>query len=476
VISKVKERSRWWRTVDSLEVGLNQILSKAQKVRWQVGSVREVIVKSIYEQAQEITEKVVTTKEAEEDLDRKIDNIVTSKILGYPLMIALLGLVFWLTISGANLPSQILADLLFGFQHRLTTFFHWISAPEWLHGVLVLGLYRCLAWVVSVMLPPMAIFFPLFTFLEDLGYLPRVAFNLDKLFKRAGAHGKQILTMCMGFGCNAAGVIACRIIESPRERLIAILTNNFVPCNGRFPTLIAMAAVFLGILVSKESNLLASALVAGVVVLGVFITLLVSWILSKTVLKGVPSTFTLELPPYRWPKIGTLLIRSVLDRTLFVLMRAVIVAAPAGVVIWTLANIEVANLSIIGYLAGWLQGFGRLIGLDGYIILAFILGLPANEIVIPILIMSYLSQGTMLELDSIEALRQLLIANGWTWLTALNMILFSLLHFPCATTLLTIRRETQSIRWTWLAALIPTTVAVVVCFLLAQTARVLGLV
>ena len=303
-----------------------------------------------------------------------------------------------------------------------------------------------------------------------------MAFNLDKLFKRAGAHGKQILTMCMGFGCNAAGVIACRIIESPRERLIAILTNNFVPCNGRFPTLIAMAAVFLGILVSKESNLLASALVAGVVVLGVFITLLVSWILSKTVLKGVPSTFTLELPPYRWPKIGTLLIRSVLDRTLFVLMRAVIVAAPAGVVIWTLANIEVANLSIIGYLAGWLQGFGRLIGLDGYIILAFILGLPANEIVIPILIMSYLSQGTMLELDSIEALRQLLIANGWTWLTALNMILFSLLHFPCATTLLTIRRETQSIRWTWLAALIPTTVAVVVCFLLAQTARVLGLV
>ena len=339
-----------------------------------------MIVKSIYEQAQEITEKVVTTKEAEEDLDRKIDNIVTSKILGYPLMIALLGLVFWLTISGANLPSQILADLLFGFQHRLTTFFHWISAPEWLHGVLVLGLYRCLAWVVSVMLPPMAIFFPLFTFLEDLGYLPRVAFNLDKLFKRAGAHGKQILTMCMGFGCNAAGVIACRIIESPRERLIAILTNNFVPCNGRFPTLIAMAAVFLGILVSKESNLLASALVAGVVVLGVFITLLVSWILSKTVLKGVPSTFTLELPPYRWPKIGTLLIRSVLDRTLFVLMRAVIVAAPAGVVIWTLANIEVANLSIIGYLAGWLQGFGRLIGLDGYIILAFILGLPAMRL------------------------------------------------------------------------------------------------
>lgn len=462
--------------MDSLEAGLTQVLYKAQQVREQVGPVREEIVQGIYEQAQEITKKAVKVYDTKRDLDHQIDNMVTSKILGYPLMIALLSLVFWLTITGANVPSRILADLLFGFQHRLTAFFHWISAPEWLHGVLVLGLYRCLAWVVSVMLPPMAIFFPLFTFLEDLGYLPRVAFNLDKLFKRAGAHGKQILTMCMGFGCNAAGVTACRIIESPRERLIATLTNNFVPCNGRFPTLIAMASVFMSMLVSKESNLFASVLVVGVVVLGIFLTLLVSWVLSKTILRGVPSTFTLELPPYRWPKIGTLLIRSVLDRTLFVLMRAVIVAAPAGAMIWILANIEIANLSIIGHLAGWLQGFGRLIGLDGYIILAFILGLPANEIVIPILIMSYLSQGTMVELESIGALRQLLAANGWTWLTTINMILFSLLHFPCATTLFTIRKETQSMKWTWLAALIPTGVAVVVCFLLAQTARVLSLV
>ncbi|MBA2132700.1 ferrous iron transporter B [Hydrogenispora sp. UU3] len=391
-------------------------------------------------------------------------------------MLVLLGVIFWLTISGANYPSQLLSNLLFGFQDHLTAFCQRLNVPAWLHGVLILGMYRCLAWVVSVMLPPMAIFFPLFTFLEDLGYLPRVAFNLDRLFKRAGAHGKQVLTMCMGFGCNAVGVTACRIIESPRERLLAILTNNFVPCNGRFPLLITMAMVLLGALVGNTSPFYASLLVAGVVVLGIAVTLLVSWLLSRTLLKGVPSTFTLELPSYRWPKIGSLLIRSVMDRTLFVLMRAVTVAAPAGALIWLLANIKAGDLSIIGHLAGWLQGFGHLIGLDGYIVLAFILGLPANELVIPILIMSYLAEGVMLELDSIEALRALLVANGWTWLTALNMILFSLLHFPCGTTLLTVRKETQSTKWTVLAALIPTGVAILVCFLLTQLVRLAGLV
>ncbi|HHW12703.1 MAG TPA: ferrous iron transporter B [Firmicutes bacterium] len=391
-------------------------------------------------------------------------------------MLVLLGVIFWLTISGANYPSQLLSNLLFGFQDHLTAFCQRLNVPAWLHGVLILGMYRCLAWVVSVMLPPMAIFFPLFTFLEDLGYLPRVAFNLDRLFKRAGTHGKQVLTMCMGFGCNAVGVTACRIIESPRERLLAILTNNFVPCNGRFPLLITMAMVLLGALVGNTSPFYASLLVAGVVVLGIAVTLLVSWLLSRTLLKGVPSTFTLELPSYRWPKIGSLLIRSVMDRTLFVLMRAVTVAAPAGALIWLLANIKAGDLSIIGHLAGWLQGFGHLIGLDGYIVLAFILGLPANELVIPILIMSYLAEGVMLELDSIEALRALLVANGWTWLTALNMILFSLLHFPCGTTLLTVRKETQSTKWTVLAALIPTGVAILVCFLLTQLVRLAGLV
>jgi len=462
--------------VNNLEIEFNQLVGKAQTVRNRLGAVRDQIVKGLYQQAQYIAGEVVKTHDRRDDLDRKIDNIVTSKFFGYPLMIALLSLVFWITITGANYPSAMLADLLFAFQDRLTAFFQWAGAPDWLHGVLVLGLYQGLAWVVSVMLPPMAIFFPLFTFLEDLGYLPRVAFNLDKLFKKAGAHGKQVLTMCMGFGCNAAGVIACRIIESPRERLIAMLTNNFVPCNGRFPTLIAMAAVLMGAFVSGYNSFAASTLVAAVVVFGILVTLAVSWVLSKTMLKGVPSTFTLELPPYRWPKIGTLLIRSILDRTLFVLMRAVIVAAPAGAVTWILANIHIGDLSILAHFAGWLQGFGHLIGLDGYIVMAFILGLPANEIVVPILIMGYLSKGAMLELDSIEALRQVLINNGWTWLTPLNMILFSLLHFPCATTLLTIRQETQSTKWTLLSALIPTAVAIVVCFVVTQLVRGLGLV
>ena len=441
-----------------------------------VGPVRDLIVAAIYNRTRQIADQVVKRHGSEHDLDQKIDRLVTSKVFGYPLMLALLSLIFWLTISGANYPSQLLSNLLFGFQGHLTAFCQWLHVPDWLHGVLVLGLYRSLAWVVSVMLPPMAIFFPLFSFLEDLGYLPRVAFNLDRLFKRAGAHGKQVLTMCMGFGCNAAGVTACRIIESPRERLIAVLTNNFVPCNGRFPLLITMAMVLLGALGGNTNPLYASLFVAGTVVLGVLVTLLVSWLLSQTLLKGVPSTFTLELPSYRWPKIGTLVIRSVFDRTLFVLFRAVVVAAPAGALIWILANVEVGGVSIIGHLGGWLHGFGYLLGLDGYIILAFILGLPANEIVIPILLMSYLSEGVMLEPDSLEALRGLLVANGWTWLTALNMMFFSLLHFPCGTTLLTIRKETQSLKWTLLAALIPTGVAVVVCFLVAQVVRALGLV
>ncbi|HHT48520.1 MAG TPA: ferrous iron transporter B [Firmicutes bacterium] len=462
--------------MNNLATDFERLTQKAEAERKKLGAVRDQVVQALYREAQQIAEKVVKKEENKRDLDRTIDNIVTSKLLGYPLMLALLSFIFWLTISGANLPSALLADLLFGFQHRLTAFFQWVGAPAWLHGVLVLGMYRGLAWVVSVMLPPMAIFFPLFTFLEDLGYLPRVAFNLDRLFKKAGAHGKQILTMCMGFGCNAAGIIACRIIESPRERLIAILTNNFVPCNGRFPTMITMAAVFMGVLVSGYNTFAASFLVAGVVVLGVLVTLAVSWVLSKTLLKGVPSTFTLELPPYRLPKLGPLLIRSVLDRTLFVLMRAVVVAAPAGAVTWLLANLQVGDLSILAHLAGWLQGFGHAIGLDGFIVLAFILGLPANEIVIPILIMSYLAQGMMLELDSIDALRELLVNNGWTWLTTLNMILLSLLHFPCATTLLTIRKETQSTKWTVLAALIPTGIGILVCFGVTQIVRTLGLV
>lgn len=414
---------------------------------------------------------------ARQDRDRDIDRILTSRIFGIPIMIALLGVVFWLTIAGANVPSSLLADGLFRLEALLSEFILWTGAPAWVHGILVTGVYRTLAWVVSVMLPPMAIFFPLFTLLEDLGYLPRVAFNLDYYFKRACAHGKQALTMCMGFGCNAAGVISCRIIDSPRERLIATLTNNFVPCNGRFPTLIALATIFIaGSFSAVFRSAAAAASILAVIVLGVVITLLMSKLLSKTILKGLPSSFTLELPPYRKPQIGQILIRSVLDRTLFVLGRAVTVAAPAGLIIWIMANTYAGELSLLEHSAQFLDPFAGLLGLDGYILMAFILGLPANEIVVPILIMSYMSQGSMLELDSLSELGQLFADNGWTWLTAVCMMLFSLNHWPCATTLWTIRKETQSWKWTAAAFLIPTLTGIVLCFIVAQGAALLQLV
>ncbi len=409
-------------------------------------------------------------------MDRKIDSILTSKIFGIPIMIAMLGVVFWLTITGANYPSELIANFLFWIEERLTDFFIWAGSPSWLQGALVLGIYRTLAWVVSVMLPPMAIFFPLFTLLEDLGYLPRVAFNLDNFFKKACAHGKQALTMCMGFGCNAAGVIGCRIIDSPRERLIAIITNNFVPCNGRFPTLIAISTIFIGSAVSSAyRSLVSTAAMICVIVLGVVMTLLISKILSKTILKGLPSSFTLELPPYRKPQIGRIIVRSVLDRTLFVLSRAILVAAPAGLIIWLMANIYVGDMSLLSHGADFLQPFANLIGLDGYILMAFILGLPANEIVIPIIIMSYMATGSMIELGSLEELRNLLVSHGWTYLTAVCVMLFSLMHWPCGTTLLTIRKETQSIKWTFVSFLVPTVTGIVICFVVTQVARLMGL-
>lgn len=433
---------------------------------------RDAIVKSIYDQAFGIAKQVVTSDKQVKDWDQIIDDIVTSRSFGFPIMLALLGVVFWITIAGSNYPSQLLADLFFWFEDQLTLFFHWMSAPDWLYGLLVLGVYRGLAWVVSVMLPPMAIFFPLFTLLEDLGYLPRVAFNLDKTLSRSGAHGKMALTMSMGFGCNAAGVIAARIIESPRERLIAILTNNFVPCNGRFPGLIAMAAMFMAAGVGVAfSSLTAALIVAVIVVVGIMVTLGVSWLLSKTLLKGESSSFTLELPPYRKPQVFRVIVRSFFDRTIFVLWRAVVVAAPAGALIWLLANINLGDFSLIAYIAKGLEPLGQLMGLDGVILLAFILGLPANEIVIPIMVMAYLSEGAMLELDTLSAFRQLLIDQGWTWLTALNFMLFSLLHFPCGTTLLTIKKETGSNKWTLIGALLPTAIGVLVCTVVTFVVR-----
>lgn len=432
--------------------------------------ITDSIVEAIYAKAETITNKVVKTPiQQKETWTNRIDNIVTSRALGFPLMLALLCVVFWITITGANAPSEFLARFLFMIEDHLTAFFSFINSPSWLHGLLVLGMYRALAWVVSVMLPPMAIFFPIFTLLEDLGYLPRIAFNLDHMFQRVGAHGKQALTMAMGFGCNAAGVIAARIIDSPRERLVAIVTNNFVPCNGRFPILITMAIIVSSLTIrSAYQTVMGAVIVLAGVLIGILATFLVSWGLTNTILQGEPSFFILELPPYRKPQVGKVIVRSFFDRTIFVLTRAVIVAAPAGALTWLLANIKINQLSLITHLSTRLDPFGKIMGLDGVILLAFILGLPANEIVIPIMLMSYLSAGAMLELESLDAIRELLTANGWTWLTAVNFIIFSLLHFPCGTTLLTIHKETGSWKWTALSAVIPTVLGIIICIIITQ--------
>lgn len=460
---------------------LNENLKSLQvelKVKYPGPSdLSDSIVSSIIKTAEDIGQEVLDLGESPHDnLDRKLDSILTSKIFGIPLMLALLGLIFWITIEGANYPSGLLAKAFLLFQDRLSLFITRLGSPGWLHDILVLGVFRTLAWVISVMLPPMAIFFPLFTLLEDLGYLPRIAFNLDYYFKKACAHGKQALTMCMGFGCNAAGVISCRIIDSPREQLIAIITNNFVPCNGRFPTLIILSSIFIASRAGEFSSLTATLFILFAIVLGVSITLLVSNLLSKTILKGLPSSFVLELPPYRKPQVGRVIVRSIFDRTIFVLARAVVVAAPAGFIIWLMANVTIGGLSLLSHCAHFLDPFARLVGLDGYIMMAFILGLPANEIVIPILIMAYMSQGTMLELASLTEMRELFIANGWTWLTAICMMLFSLNHWPCGTTLLTIKKETQSWKWTWVSLIVPTLTGLILCFLVAQGARLLNLV
>lgn len=441
------------------------------------GAWCERVVSALVETAEAIGAASVTQlRSAAGRREQRLDRLLTSHATGIPLMLLLLAGVLWLTITGANYPSQLLSDGLFWVQDRLSDLFAYLNAPAWLHGALVLGVYRVLAWVVSVMLPPMAIFFPLFTLLEDFGYLPRVAFVLDHAFQRAKACGKQALTMCMGFGCNAAGVVGCRIIDSPRERLIAILTNNFVPCNGRFPTLIAIITMFfVGTSGGPGRGLLAALLLTGVILLGVFLTFGVSRLLSGTLLRGVPSSFTLELPPYRRPRIGQVVVRSVLDRTLFVLGRAAAVAAPAGLLIWLCANVQVGGDSILNWCTGFLDPFARLLGLDGVILMAFLLGFPANEIVIPIIIMAYLSTGSLLEFDSLDALRQLLVDHGWTWLTAVCTMLFSLMHWPCSTTCLTIGKETKSAKWTLLSIAIPTGIGMAVCFLVASAARLLGL-
>ncbi len=427
--------------------------------------LKDIIVSSAVEYAEKIANETVTFKNPKyAAFDRKLDRFLTGKLTGYAVMVVLLAFVFWLTVTGANYPSEILSAFFGKIEMRLDELFIRLNSPDWLRGALVSGVWRVLSWVVSVMLPPMAIFFPLFTLLEDSGYLPRIAYNLDRPFKKCNACGKQALTVCMGFGCNAAGIVGCRIIDSKRERLLAILTNNFVPCNGRFPLLISVITMFfIGTSSGVVPSLLAAVLLTGAIVLSLAVSMLVTKLLSLTVLKGVPSSYTLELPPYRKPQIGRVIVRSVFDRTLFVLGRAAAVAAPAGLIIWITANVFINGQSILSLMSSALDPIGRFMGLDGVILVAFILGFPANETVIPLMIMAYAASGTLTDQTGLAETFNLFAANGWTPVTAVNVILFSLMHWPCSTALITIKKETGSIKWTLLSLIIPTVCGAALC-------------
>lgn len=461
---------------------IDSLINFADAKRWELGeNFHDLVVESIFKDAHTISEKVITdTSKRRVNWEIKLDEIVTSRIFGFPIMFILLAGVFWVTIEGANVPSSMLAGLLLDkFHPMLKNLSASIGVPYFIDGVIIDGAYLAMAWVISVMLPPMAIFFPLFTLLEDFGYLPRVAFNMDKLFQKAGAHGKQALTMSMGFGCNAAGVIAARVIDSPRERLIAIITNNFSLCNGRWPTQIIIAAIFIGTLVPPYLAGLASAgAVVTVAVLGIVLSLISSWTLSKTVLKGEASAFSLELPPYRPPRILRTLYTSLIDRTIFVLWRAIVFAIPAGIVIWLVGNISIDDYTIAEHFINFSNPFALLVGLNGVILLAYIIAIPANEIVIPtILMLTVMSAGlagvgegagVMFELESIQDTGNILMAGGWTVLTGINLMLFSLIHNPCSTTIYTIYKETGSVKWTVFASIFPVILGLVVCFLVTQ--------
>lgn len=428
--------------------------------------LQDLIATSLVVEAEKIAHQSVdTSQNLYKQKDQKIDKILTSRKTGLPIMLLLLFCIFWITITGANYPSELLSRAFLLLEHKLSFLLHWMHAPAILIDILIQGVYRVLTWVISVMLPPMAIFFPLFTLLEDLGYLPRIAFNLDHCFKCCCACGKQALTMCMGFGCNAAGVVGCRIINSDRERLIALLTNSFVPCNGRFPTLIAIINMFFITVSIPFSSFYAACLLTLFILLGIGMTFFISKLLSKTILKGVPSSFTLELPPYRKPQLGKIFIRSIFDRTVFVLFRAIAVAAPAGLLIWILANVTVHDATLLTIFSDFLDPLGKCLGMDGVILLSFLLGWPANEIVVPIMIMTYLSTGSIQEFNNLFELKQLLLENGWTLTTAISTLLFMMFHWPCSTTCLTIRKETGSLKWTLIAFLLPTITGILICFL-----------
>ncbi len=465
------------------------IITLANNLRWEAGeNFHDKLMESIYANAAELTKRSVKTSAGKPSftLDRTLDKIVTSPVFGFPVMFIVLAVIFWLTIEGANVPSGLLASLLIdNFHPALNDFAISIGSPWWLTGVFVDGAYLAMAWVISVMLPPMAIFFPLFTLLEDFGYLPRVAFNMDNLYKRAGAHGKQSLTMAMGFGCNAAGVVAARVIDSPRERLIAIITNNFSLCNGRWPTQILIATIFIGGAVPAHlAGLVSAGAVVGIAVIGIIFSLVVSWGLSRTVLRGEASAFSLELPPYRPPRILRTLYTSLIDRTLIVLWRAIVFAFPAGIVIWLVSNIKIGDLSFAAHLINLFDPFALLIGLNGVILLAYVIAIPANEIVIPTILMLTVlvagitgigsGDGVMFELDSVTATEEILRAGGWTLLTGVNLMLFSLLHNPCSTTIYTIYKETKSTKWTLISTFLPVVMGIVICFFVTQVWRMIA--
>ena len=441
-----------------------QALKSVPVLKQGMGDWKQTVVTTLIHETEKICNEAVSLDERKVlEQDQKIDRILFSRFLGIPLMLGLLCLSLWITISLANIPSQMLASFLFSLEAPLAHLLTSLHLPHFLVLMLSEGMYRVLAWVISVMLPPMAIFFPLFTYLEDLGYLPRVAFNLDPFFAKAHACGKQALTSCMGLGCNAAGVTGCRIIDSPRERLIAILTNSFIPCNGRFPTLILILSLFFLQGQGLSHSFLSALVLSGLMILGLLISLLVSRILSHTVLKGIPSAFTLELPSYRKPVLSKVIIRSCLDRTLKILYRAVIVAAPAGLVLWLCSQNGIQGQSVIMILSSLLDPFGKLMGLDGAILLAFLFGFPANEIVFPILLMIYMGNSSLMEFENVMMIRELLVSQGWTIITALNMLIFVLFHWPCSTTCLTVYKETGKLKWTLLSFLLPTVTGILCC-------------
>ena len=424
------------------------------------GKLSDVFTSAALSTAQALTQGVVTQTAAPGTRrDRRMDRLLTSRLLGYPMMLLLLALVFWLTIVGTNSISDGLQWILNQGEAGLLRLFSLLKAPRWLTGLLVLGAYRTTAWVCAVMLPPMAVFFPLFTLLEDVGYLPRVAFLLDRPFALCHGCGKQALSMCMGLGCNAAGVVGCRIIDSPRERILAILTNSFMPCNGRFPLIITLLTLFFSRALGSFSLAL---LLTGAIFFAVVMTFAVTWLLSRTLLRGEPSAFALELPPYRMPQVGNVLLRSLLDRTVFVLGRALAVACPTGCLLWCLANCSIGNGNLLQWLSAALNPLGQSLGLDGVLLLSFLLGFPANEIVLPIALMTYQAQGALTPLN-LGSLLPILLAQGWTARRAVCMLLFTLFHWPCSTTLLTVRKETGSGLWTALAFLVPTAVGAALC-------------